>query len=181
MKSLKTIQVLFKIAAVISKILFVCCIVGFCLCVCGIVSLALGAPTFKLGGVTIESFLTDRAGLSDGTLIAYLAAGLVFCVGTAVLAKLAQRCFDREQQAGTPFDSTFAGALQTLGILTICIPIGEQIAAQIVHSILEKALPDVAALELDPIGSVMLGVMLIVMAQICKYGAELHDTIPQEA
>ena len=173
MKSLKTVQVLFKIAKVISQIVFVCCVVGFCLCVVGIVSLALGAPVLKLGGVTIESFLADHTGLSNGTLYASLAAGAIVCIGMGVTAKFAVRYFKREQADGTPFTQDGAKELQRIGILSICLPLGAQILAQILHEILAAVLPDVGPLDMDFVGSVSLGIMLIVTAQICRYGADL--------
>lgn len=175
MQSLKTVQVLFKIAKVISQIVYICCIVGFCLCVVGVISLALGAPVLKLGGVTIESFLADHTGLSNGTLYASLAAGAIVCVGMGVTAKFAVRYFTREQADGTPFTVDGARELQRLGILSICLPLGANILAQIVHAALERVLPDVGPLDMDFVGSVSLGVMLIVTAQICKYGAALLE------
>lgn len=173
MKSLKTVQVLFKIAKVVSQIVYVCCIVGFCLCVVGVIGLAFGAPILKLGGVTIDTMLVDRANLTQGTLYAHLAAGAIVCIGTGVTAKFAVRYFKREQADGTPFTHDGAKELQRLGILAICLPLGAQLLAQILHEILAAVRPDVGPLDMEFVGAVSLGVMLIVTAQICKYGADL--------
>ena len=59
-----------------------------------------------------------------------------------------------------------------LGILTICIPIGTQIIAEIVYAALSHIWNNVAPLELDNSGSVALGIMFIVLSLICGYGAE---------
>ena len=59
-----------------------------------------------------------------------------------------------------------------LGILTICIPIGTQIIAEIVYDALSHIRNKVAPLELDNSGSVALGIMFIVFSLICRYGAE---------
>ncbi len=174
MKSLKTIQTLFKIGKVISEIIFICCIVCFCLCAAGIVSTALGVDGLKIGGVTLKSFIQDEtASVSTGTIFANLAAGAVVCAGEAVLSKFAHHYFKRELADGTPFTSDGAREMQRFGILAICIPVGTQIIASIVYSILEMTLSDVAPLEWSFAGSVTIGIMFIVMAQICKYGVEL--------
>ena len=65
--------------------------------------------------------------------------------------------------------------MQCLGILTICLPIGTQIIAEIIHAVIEQAMQDVAPLRLDSAGSVALGVMFIVMSLICRYGADMYE------
>ena len=175
MNTLNVIQKLSKIGKVLSKIIFIFCVIGFCGCVVGILSMALGAPTLKIGGVTLESILSMEAGVTAGTAYAAMAAGMILCAGEAVLAKFAEHSFGRELADGTPF--TFAGAkeMQRLGILTLCLPIGTQIVAEIVHAVMEQTMQGVAPLHLDNDGSVTLGIMFIVMSLICRYGAELRE------
>lgn len=175
MKRLQTIQKLFGLGRVLSKVVFVFCIVGFCGGAVGLLSMALGAPALKIGGVTLESMLKVEAGVAPGTVYAALAAAMILCAGEAVLAKFAERCFRHELCRGTPFCSDWAGELRRLGILTICIPIGTQIAAELVHAVLGQALPEVAPLHLDCGGSVALGVMFLLLSLLCRYGAELRE------
>ena len=162
MKTLNIIQKLSKIGKVLSKIMFIFCIVGFCGCIVGILSMALGAPN-------------TEAEVTVGTVYAAMAAGMILCAGEAVLAKFAEHYFNCELTDGTPF--TFAGAkeIQRLGILTICLPIGTQIVAEIVHAVMEQTMQGVAPLRLDSSGSVTLGVMFIVMSLICRYGATMYE------
>ena len=75
---------------------------------------------------------------------------------------------------GTPFSFAGAKEMQRLGILTICLPIGTKIVAEIVHAVMEQTMQGVAPLQLDNDGSVTLGIMFIVLSLICRYGAELH-------
>lgn len=173
MKSLKTIQVLAKIGKIVSKIIFIFCIVGFCGCIVGAVGLAIGMQTLQLGDTTLRGLLEMEAGLSEGTLYASMAAGAIFCAGEAVLARFAVHYFDRELADGTPFVYEGARELQRLGILAICIPLGAQILAQIVRAVFAQVMTGVGELELEQAGAVSVGIMLIVMAQLCKYGAEL--------
>ena len=172
MKTLHTIQKLWKIGKALSTILFIFCIIGFCSCIVGILSMAIGAPTLKIGGITLRSILKTEAGITVGTVYAAMAAGMILCAGEAVLAKFAEHYFKRELADGTPF--TFAGAkeMMRLGILTICLPIGTQITVEIVHAVMEQAIQGVAPLWSDNAGSVALGVMFLVMSLICRYGAE---------
>lgn len=173
--TLKTIQTLAKIGKIVSKILYICSIVGFCFCIVGIVSLALGAPTFKLGGVTLETFLFDKAGKTAGTLYAAMIAGAVFCACECVLAGCTVRYLDRELADGTPFTRSGAKALQKVGILTVCLPIAAQIAAQIAQTILSKVMPGVEPLDPEGTSSVSVGVMMILTALVFRYGAELNE------
>ena len=81
----------------------------------------------------------------------------------------------REFTDGTPFTLGGAKELMRLGILTICIPLGTQIIAEIVYAVMEQTMQGVTPLQLDNTGSVTLGIMFIVMSLICRYGAELHE------
>lgn len=182
MKTLQTIQMISKIAKILSKIIFICCIVGFCLCIVGVVGLAVGAPVMKLGGVTFESVLQHNTDMSTGSLYAALAAGLIVCAGEGVLAKFAMHYFDRELKDGTPFTLGGAKELFRLGILSVCIPIGVQILTQIVCTILAKTMTDVETTEMEMGGAVSTGVLFLVMALVCKYGAELNEKtdVPSE-
>ena len=172
MKTLQIIQTVSKIGKILSKIVFVFCIVGFCLCIVGILSTAIGAPVLKLGGVTLESILQAEADMSMGSLYAAMATCAIICAGEAVLAEYAGRYFTRELSDGTPF--TFDGAQQLLqlGVLSICIPVGMQIIVRIVQVIFEKTMTNVVTQTPEMAGSVTLGVMVIVLAIVCKYGAE---------
>ena len=175
MKTLNIIQKLSKIGKVLSKIMFIFCIIGFCGCIVGILSMALGAPTLKIGGVTLESILNTEAEVTVGTVYAAMVAGMILCAGEAVLAKFAEHYFNCELTDGTPFTFASAKEIQRLGILTICLPIGTQIVAEVVHAVMEQTMQGVAPLRLDSSGSVTLGVMFIVMSLICRYGATMYE------
>lgn len=81
----------------------------------------------------------------------------------------------RELTDGTPFNLGGAKEWMRLDILTICIPLGTQIIAEIVYAVMEQTMQGVAPLQLDNTGSVTLGIMFIVMSLICRYGAELCE------
>ena len=169
-KTLHAIQVLSKIGKIFSKIVMICCIVGFGLCIAGLFGVAAGGEILKLGGVTIKGIIGNTAGLSEGTLYAAMAVGMVLCACEAVLAGFAAHYFGRELA-----DGTFGGAkeLLRLGILAICIPIGAEIAAAIVRAVISGFFTDVTERSMDPVSSVSIGVMFILMSLLCRHGAEL--------
>ena len=177
MKTLKTIQKLSKAGEILSKIMFICCIVGFCFCIVGIVSMGLGAPALKLGGVMLKGIINTEAETTVGTIYTAMAVGLILCAGEAVLAKFAECYFKHELADGTPF--TFGGAeeLKRLGILTICIPFGTQIVAEIIYAVMKQMIQDIASFRLDNSGSIGLGITFIIVSLICQHGAEIRNVV----
>ena len=175
MNSLKTIQVLYKMGKIFSKIIFVFCIVGFCFCVAGILSLACGLETIKLGNVTLKGLIQTEAGLSMAGMYTSMIAAMILCAGEAVLSKFAEHYFTQELICKTPFETEGAKELMRLGILTICIPLGTQMVAEIFQAVMEQGFEGVAALKLDNSGSVALGVMFILMSLLCRYGAQIRE------
>lgn len=172
MKTLHTIQTLSKIGKVLSKIVYICCIIGFCGCAAGVAAMLLGAETIKLGGVTLHSILEAEAGLCEGAIWSAVAAGAILCTGEFFVARTAHCYFANELAAGTPFTLDGAKELFRLGIITICVPLGSLILAEIVSGILAGFLNCDDALKIENGGSVALGVMFIVMSLLCQYGAE---------
>ncbi len=169
MKTLKTIQTLAKIGKILSKIVFILCLVGGIGCIVGILCLA----GLSLGGVTVHGMIEISAAISMGTCYTAMAMGIIFCAGEAVLAKIAERYFKSELADGTPFTLDGAKKLMHLGICTICIPIGTIIAASITYEIMQYCFKDVADMHLNDSTSVGMGLMLIIMSLLCRYGAEI--------
>ena len=175
MKSLRTIQVLSKLGKIFSKIVFICSIVGFCICIAGIIGLATGVESLKIGSFTLKSFLNTEAGLEVSALYAASVCVMILCVGEAVLAKFAEHYFRRELADGTPFHTEGANEMRRLGILTICIPLGTQIIAEIVRAAMLHGTSSAASLRIEGVSSVSLGVLFIILSVICRYGAEILE------
>lgn len=176
MKTLNTIQTLSKIGKILSKIAYICCIIGAVGCAVGMASLAFAdTGILKIGGVTIYGLMVNRAGIDLNSLYPSLAAAMLVCIGQMVVAKFAEKYFSNELTAGTPFTLDGAKELLRLGILTICVPLGAQIAAEIVSAILAAILHCGEAFNMGDISSVALGVMFIVASFLCRYGAEVQS------
>ena len=173
MKTLNTIQTLSKIGKVLSKISFIFCLIGTIGCAVGLASLPFANQgIFKIGGVSIYGLIVNRAGIDLTGLYPAMTGAMILCIGQMVLAKNAEKYFAHELAAGTPFTQDGAKELLRLGILTICIPLGCLILAEIVSGILAGFLNCDDLLKLENGGSVTLGVMFLVMSLLCRYGAE---------
>lgn len=174
MKTLNTIQTLSKIGKVLSKICYIFCLIGAIGCAVGLVSLPFADQgIFKIGGVSIHGLIVNRVGIDLTSLYPAITGAMIVCIGQTVTAKFAERYFSHELTAGTPFTQDGAKEMLRLGILTICIPLGCLILAEIVSGILAGFLNCDDLLKLENGGSVALGVMFIVISVLCRYGAEL--------
>lgn len=175
MKTLKTIQTLSKIGKIASKVIYICCLIGFCGCIFGIIMLAVGADVVKIDGVTLDALLKKEADVSLSTVYTAIASAIPLCAGGAALAKIAERYFSHELKDGTPFSTGGAKELLRLGVYVIIIPLCSVIVANIVQEIMAAAMADVVKTKLEGWSSVGLGIAFIVMAIICRYGAELSS------
>lgn len=168
-KTLNTIQTLSRIGKVLSIIVYICCIVGFAGCAVGIAAMVFGSEAVKIGGMTLHGIFESKAGVSIGTIWAAIAVGMILCIGEFYVARMAQRYFKNELDAGTPFTAAGAREMLHLGISVIWIPIVSVILAQ---EMIAQFAENVEKLNLDGFDSVALGVMFIFMSLLCKYGAE---------
>lgn len=177
MKStLSTIQVLFKLGKILSTIALICSVAAASLSLAGIICLAAGAEkVFKIGGVTIHGIIANKAGMTTDQMISALSVCLIVFAAEAVLAWFAKNYFKRELAAGTPFTLEGAKELTRLGILTIALPLGANIAAAIVNGVLASLLSNTWKLDPDNGGSVSLGIMFLVLALVFRYVAELEQ------
>lgn len=173
MKTLNTIQTLSKIGKILSKIVYICCIVGFCGCVAGIIAMSVGSNVIKLGGMTLHGIIEAEAGIGLETVLAAITVGMILSIGEFYISRMAYRYFDNELKAGTPFTEDGAKELMHLGISVIWVPVLTMVLAQVAQVIFSQFSENIEDFNLDGFSSVALGVMLIVMSLLCKYGAEL--------
>lgn len=178
MNPLQKIQKVSRLGQILSKIVFIFCIIGAAGCVAGIVGLIFIPDGYTIGKITIHSVVEKSDDISTGTCYAAMAVAIVFCIGEAILAKIAERYFTHELAAGTPF--TFEGAkeMRRLGFFTICIPVASILLSSIVYAVMTVAFSDVEELHLNNTLSIGLGIMFIVMSLLCQHGAELIQNQP---
>lgn len=179
-KNYKILQTIAQIGRILSKVAFVFSVIGICGCIVELLSNVFGnGGVFKIGGVTIYGLLTDFNAYNVKSISATLVAWMVVCAGEAVLAKFAELYFRNTLASGTPFTQAGARELRRLGIMTMVIPTGCTVLAEIIQGIMTgfmKVTADGCAdLNFDNEASVVVGVMFIVGSFICGYGAEMLE------
>ena len=179
MKSLQTIQKLYRLGKTLSKIAFIFSVIGFFGCIAGLISMQFGnGMSFKLGGVTLHGMISGELGGDLKGSSAALGGWLIVCMGEAVLARFAEGYFKNEQAAGTPFTLVGSKELLRLGILTLVIPTGCAVLGSIAEGLIAgfMQVETAAALDLyfDNDASIVLGIMFLLASLLCRYGAELQ-------
>ncbi len=171
-QTLRVLQTLSRIGKIVTSVLYIVSIVGFCACLFGFIGLTAGSESFKIGGVTFESMLRVEKSISREGIFALLVSTALYCLKNTVLFRFARQYFDTELCDGTPFRRRSSEMLLKLGISVAAVSLGTQILSEILCSILAKgeniSIPDFASSS----DAVVLGVMLAVLALVCRYGAE---------
>lgn len=179
--TLKTIQIISKIAKIISKIGFIFCVVGASLSFCGIVAASFGTEDIiHIGNVTIKGIFENNSGMSINNIYAGMVVACVMCVIGAILCKFSELYFKHELADGTPFTLKGAMEIRRLGILNIALSLGGVMLTSIIHGIMSHFMSDIEALNLDTASTVDIGIIFIIMSLIFKYGAELISEKNQE-
>ena len=176
-KNIKILQKIAKLGKILSKVAFVFSVIGICGCIVGILSNVIGGgKVFKLGGVAIYGLLSGFNAYNVKSISAILTAWLIICVGEAVLSKFSEIYFRNILTEGTPFTQMGARELRRLGIMTIVIPTGCVVLAEIVQGIMtgfmNVSIDAWSDLNFDNEASVVLGIMFIIGSFLCGYGAE---------
>lgn len=176
MKSLQTLQTLARIGRVLSKIVFIFCIVGAVLCVVGAgLFAAFGDQIFEYGAVSIQG-LIDSEGAPAAVVYYMTGIAFVTCVLEAILSKKAERYFVHELAAGTPFTMEGARELQSVGILSMVFPVVLAIVSSIGLMMIDHVFTESAKGDMSmsfEIGGFGLGIGLIIVAVIFRYGASI--------
>ena len=179
-KNYIVLQKLVRLGKVFSKVAFAFSIIGICGCVIGVLSNLLGnGQVLKIGGVTIYGLLADFNADNVNSIRSTLLAWLIVCIGQAVVAKFAELYFRNAEISGTPFTHTGARELRRLGIIMMVIPTGCAALAEIMQGtmigIMNVMTDDWSELNFDNEASVVVGIMFIMGAFLCGYGAEVLE------
>ena len=170
MKSLQTIQKTCKVFQTLTKIVMILCFVGSGLLllglICGIVISSAGAVVS--GGVETLYKLTASASFYE--MIGTLLAEFVLTLTDAFLFTYAYKYLSQELKDGTPFTETGAIMVRKLGIKLIVMPIVAVVIAATIYASF-----GIDAAEPDNGASVVMGIALILVSMILRYGAELEQ------
>lgn len=165
MKSLQTIQKTYHVFEILLLIGTIVAFAWAAISVTGVVCVI----TFWDSVAELIHSLTDIGDASE--IIGYLLGSLLAALADGILCLLALRYVKAEQAAGTPFTASGAQQLKRLGIQTIVIPLVAEILSAVVYEIFDVTFRP----EWFDGGSIIVGLVLILVALVFRYGAELEE------
>ena len=173
MKSLQTIQKIFRVFQVLTKIAMILSFIWAGLAalglLCGVVWYSggnvVGANRELLYSLTVTGGLTEMIGV--------LLTDTIWALTDGVLLSFACRYFKAEQADGTPFTHSGADQITRLGIRTIVLPLVAVIVIAVIFAVFD--VPQPANSDWSNISSVSTGIVLILAGIIFRYGADLEE------
>ena len=174
-KTLSNILTVFKVLGIIAKVVFILCIVGGAGCLLGLFMLPLASTPF-----VADALAKAEIGLESSYFACI--AGAVVCAGEAVFAFLAEKYCQSVQKEGTPFSIDGSKQCLRLGIASLIIAVATETALGIASGIV-LLFSESAAIEADIGGGISLtmGLFLLFLSMIFKYGAELRSSAAEKA
>ena len=170
MESLTRIQKIFNVFKVLTKVAMIISIVWGVLALLG----AACGMVWRNGGTVVGADfdvlreLTHTAALDEMTV--RLLSDAVFALTDVILFGFAYAYFRIEQEDGTPFTQKGADTIKKLGIRIIVLPLVAVVIAQIIYECFGVGVYE----DWSDDGSVTLGIMLILVSMVFRYGAELE-------
>lgn len=170
MESLTRIQKIFNVFKVLTKVAMIISIVWGVLALVGVAC----GMVWKNGGTVIGADfdvlreLTHTTALDEMT--ARLLSDAVFAFTDVILFGFAYAYFRIEQEDGTPFTQKGADTIKKLGIRIIVLPLVAIIIAEIIYECFGVGVYE----DWGNSESVTLGIMLILVSVVFRYGAELE-------
>ncbi len=167
MSNLDKIQKGMRVLQTLSKIILIFAIVGLAMTSVGAALLASDvlSPENRL-----LHFLLTAAEITRGQLIGTLLAAAASLLFGGIFTAFVYRYFTAELKEGTPFTNAGADRIKRLGIMQTVLAV---VSAAITDGIYEKI--DLSDWNrFDGAGSVTLGICLILIAAVVRYGAELE-------
>ena len=180
MNSLHTIQKTCRVFQVLVKVAMILSFVWAGLTALGAVCAMIwgGGGTVFGANQELLNALTETGGLKE--LTAECLADTVFALTDGTLFAFAYRYLKAEQADGTPFTQTGAVKIRKLGISTIVMPIVATIVASVIYGCFQAVDTANSAIYAavdhgDNLPTLLIGVTLILVSLIFRYGAELEE------
>ena len=173
MKSLKVIQILFKIARVL-------CLVFFGLCIAGVVFTTLGLAIFEsirnieVGGKSITSLIIEK-GYSINAIYVYFAMGLVSSAANGFMCLYISRYCKDVIGDGTPFTRVSVKKMRKISLVGIIVSASAW-ALCLLAIIIAKALDkNIGTLTYNNYVSLGFAVSLLVLSVFVEYPVEKDE------
>lgn len=116
-------------------------------------------------------FVSVTADISKGQLVGTLTATATSLLFGCILTGFVYRYFTAELKEGTPFTNAGADKIRQLGIITIILSIVSACITDGIYEIIDLSEWN----RFDDAGSIVLGVCLILLVAVVRYGAELEQ------
>lgn len=168
MSNLEKIQKGMRVLQILSKIILIFAVVG-------VVLTSIGATLVATDVLNMENqflhFLSVTAEISKGQLVGTLTAAAISLLFGGIITAFAYRYFTAELKEGTPFTNAGAERIKQLGIMEIVLSV---ISMGIMDGIYEK-IGLTEGNRFDDAGGITIGICLILLAIVIRYGAELEQ------
>ena len=167
MSNLEKIQKVMRVLQILSKIILILAIVGLVLTSVGAILVA--SDVLNTENQFLH-FLSAAAGITKGQLVGTLLAAATSLLFGGIFTAFVYRYFTAELKEGTPFTSAGADRIKQLGIMQIVLAV---VSVAITDGIYEK----IGLSEwnrFDDAGGITLGICLILIAMVVRYGSELE-------
>lgn len=178
MKNLQTIQKIFRIFRNLAKVFLILAFVWAGLAgvglLCGVVWYSGGSVVG--GSLEIMERLLETGSLKQ--MLGVLLTDIVYALTEGILLLYAYRYLKKEVADGTPFTESGAEQIKRLGIRTIVLPL----VAVILNAVFYEVFDVSQALRTDSgnLPSLVMGVVLILVSLVFRYGAELEQSVKKE-
>lgn len=174
-KTLDVLQTIVRVGKTLCRILFPVSIVGFCLCIAAIVSYAtLGEHALVIGGTNIFGLVQKGSDMTVGHTVRNAGRRCNYVCRRGSAGQI-HRAFSANR-AGSRYTvhCALCPSLLRAGILVIAIPIASDALAGLIAALLRQSYGTV---ELETIngGTWGFGIMMIILALVCRLGAELTE------
>ena len=174
MKNLTKIQKVFGIFGRLSMLAMIVSFIAAGTALLGMLCVIEWQTEGTLGlGRSIMEF-TEASGFEAA--VCSLLSDAVFALTDGILFLFAWRYFKAEQADSTPFTSSGADQIKSLGIKTIVMPI----AAVIISTVIYRCFGLTSSDDWSNTASLVLGVGLILASLVFRYGAELEEQAKKE-
>ncbi len=152
MSNLEKIQKVMRVLQILSKIILILAIVGLVLT--------------SVGAILVASDVLN----TENQFLHFLSAAAASLLFGGIFTAFVYRYFTAELKEGTPFTSAGADRIKQLGIMQIVLAV---VSVAITDGIYDKInLSDWN--RFDDAGGITLGICLILIAMVVRYGAELE-------
>lgn len=176
MKTLETIQKAARIGKNVTRIFLFLSIFFITLSIIALMAVILSdGMGVDVKDYTIGGLFRSREDVASLDAIIYIIALSVYFIGHTYLWNSAYRCFAVEVETGTPFRIENYRNLRSLGIATILFPaLFELLTLILLNFASEHVFSGSSIMEYNPLSTFSLGVMIIFVSVVCRYGTEIE-------